>query len=294
MKHLLVLAASAVLLFAPPGTAHAGDIKFAVAQDYPSSTVTYLGTASPGAIAHFYRDGRADKNADMVIGNTGGGPVVVYGVGGGRFSTQRNIVNNSDTDASAVQVADFNADGIPDIVSGGYTTERITVLLGQRDGSFGVAAQYPLQGVWPSQFGIADFNRDGHLDIAVSAYGGGSITILLGKGDGTFREAPPVPATHVALAMLVTDFDGDGIPDMAVTETFPTAGTPGDASSNLFHGQWRRDIPADAHLCDRRVVRGHPLRGHRRGRQGRSGHPELPHQQRGLDPVRARRGPLRA
>src|SRR5207244_1526799 len=98
------------------------------------------------------------------------------------------------------QVADFNADGIPDIVSGGYTTLRITVLLGRRDGSFRVSGQYPLNGVWPSQFQIADLNRDGHLDIATSAYAGGHITILLGNGDGTFREAPPVPATTVALA----------------------------------------------------------------------------------------------
>jgi hypothetical protein len=125
---------------------------------------------------------------------------------------------------------------MPDIVSGGYTTERITVLLGRRDGSFHVSGQYQLQGVWPSQFQIADLNRDGHLDIATSAYYGGTITILLGNGDGTFREAPPVPATRVALAMLVTDFDGDAIPDMAVTETNPTAGAPGNPSENLLHG----------------------------------------------------------
>src|SRR5439155_8193206 len=108
--------------------------------------------------------------------------------------------------------------------------------LGRRDGSFHVSAQHQLQGVWPSEFQIADLNRDGHLDIAVSAYGGGTITILLGNGDGTFREAPPVPATHVALALLVSDLNGDSIPDMAVTETMPTAGTPGDPSQNLAHG----------------------------------------------------------
>ncbi len=218
-----------------------GDIKFAVAQDYPASTVTYNGTASPGAIAHLYRNGVADEYADLVMANLGGGPVVLYGVGGGTFTTQRTIIDNADTDASAVQVADFNADGIPDIVSGGYTTLKITVLLGRADGSFGVSGQYPLQGqgVWPSQFGIADFNRDGHLDIAVSTYGGGKITILLGNGDGSFHAAAPVPATNVALALLVADFDVDGIPDLAVTESQPTVGTPsvlGNVSGRLLHG----------------------------------------------------------
>jgi hypothetical protein len=115
--------AGSMVLSAPPSTADVGDIKFAVAQDYPSSTITYTGSASPGAVAHLYRDGHADAYADLVIANTFGGPVVLYGVGGGRFSTQRTIINNSEIDASAVQVSDFNADGIPDIVSGGYTNE---------------------------------------------------------------------------------------------------------------------------------------------------------------------------
>ncbi|MEA2348570.1 MAG: hypothetical protein QOG62_2357 [Thermoleophilaceae bacterium] len=236
---LPALAASAVLLCALPPASDAGDIKFSVAQDYPSSTVTYNGTASPGAITHLYRDGQADKNADLVIGNIGGGPVVLYGRGGGRFSPERHVINNSDTDASAVQVADFNADGIPDIVSGGYTTLQITVMLGRPDGSFGVSGHYPLRGVWPSQFQVADLNRDGHLDIATSSYGGGNITILLGKGDGTFRQAPPVPSTNLALALKVADFDGDAIPDMAVTESIPTVGTPpapGTAAAGLLHG----------------------------------------------------------
>ncbi len=212
--------------------ARAGEIKLSVARDYPSSTVTYNGTASPGAVAHLYRDGFADEHADLVIANLGGGPVVLYGLGEGEFTTERTIINHSDTDASAVQVADFNADGIPDIVSGGYTTPRITVLLGRADGSFGVSGQYPLRGIWPSQFQIADLNRDSHLDIATSAYGGGNITILLGNGDGSFQQAPPVPATIVALAILVDDMDGDDIPDMAVTESAPTVGTSG----SLLHG----------------------------------------------------------
>jgi len=249
-----VLAASAVLLSAACSErdrdqtgesdrsveALVGDIKFAAAQDYPSSTVTYNGTASPGAIAHLYRDGQADQHADLVIANIGGGPVVLYGLGGGTFTAERTIIDHHDTNASTVQVADFNADKIPDIVSGGYTTLQITVLLGRPDGSFGVSGQYPLRGIWPSQFQIADFDRDDHLDIAVSAYAGGNITILLGNGDGTFREAPPVAATTVALAMLIADFDGDAIPDMAVTESAATLGTSailGSASGSLLHGE---------------------------------------------------------
>ncbi len=236
VKTFATTAAIALGLCALPAVAQAEEIKFAVGEDYPASTVTYLGTASPGDFADLYRDGRADGNLDMVLSNTGGGPVILYGVGGGKFTPERTVVNNSDTDASAVKVADFNADGVPDIVSGGYTTPRLTVVLGRRDGSFGVSGQYAFQGVWPAQIEVADLNGDGKLDVAASAYQGGTITILLGKGDGTFEPAAPVPGTQVALALLVTDLDGDKIPDIAVTESSQSLGLLGSMSGRAIHG----------------------------------------------------------
>jgi len=221
---LLVLAMTAAVLIAPSATAErGGPIRFAEARDYPSANITYNGTANPGAVTHLYRNGRTDRYPDLVLANIVGGPVVLYGTGGGEFGGRR-VLNNSDTDASAVAVADFNRDGITDIVSGGYTTERLTVMLGRRDGSFRVSGKYLLRGVWPSQFQITDLNRDGHLDIATTAYAGGRITILLGNGDGTFRQAPPVRGTNLALAMVAADFNGDAIPDLAVTESIPVLG----------------------------------------------------------------------
>ncbi len=237
---VLLVVTSTTLLVAPPATAKREDsIRFATAQDYPSSTITYNGTASPGAVTHLFRHGHVDRHADLVVANIVGGPVVLYGTGGGKFS-ERHVIDNSDTDASAVQVADFNGDGVPDIVSGGYTTERLTIMLGGRDGSFRVSGKYLLRGVWPSQFQIADLDGDGHLDIATTAYAGGRITILLGNGDGTFRRAPSVRGTNLALAMVVADFDGDGTPDLAVTESIPTVGTlslSGGLSTSPLHGQ---------------------------------------------------------
>src|SRR5436853_5330963 len=81
----------------PPATAagtdgtHGTDVRFSAAQDYPSATFTYLGSASPGSVAYLYRDGHADQYADLVLANTGGGPVIQYGIGGGKFSNQRHV-----------------------------------------------------------------------------------------------------------------------------------------------------------------------------------------------------------
>ena len=46
----------------------------------------------------------------------------------------------------------------------------------------------------------------------------GTVTVLLGNGDGTFTPMGASPATGAApLAIAVGDFNGDGIPDLAVT-----------------------------------------------------------------------------
>jgi hypothetical protein len=84
-------------------------------------------------------------------------------------------------------------------------------------------------GAGPSSLVSADFNRDGVLDLAVVNANNNTVSILLGKGAGTF--APAVNYTvnlnsnsvcittcgAVAIAIAVGDFNGDGIPDLAIT-----------------------------------------------------------------------------
>jgi prepilin-type processing-associated H-X9-DG protein len=64
---------------------------------------------------------------------------------------------------------------------------------------------------------LADFNLDGHLDILVWDPPG--LEILFGDGTGNFSAAVPVVTGGVSVdnAPLVADFNGDGIPDIAIT-----------------------------------------------------------------------------
>ncbi|HEV3261566.1 MAG TPA: VCBS repeat-containing protein, partial [Gemmataceae bacterium] len=68
---------------------------------------------------------------------------------------------------------------------------------------------------------MADFNQDGTPDLAVAnstAYGRNDVSILLGNGGGTFQPARNLDTGGNAVAVVAGDFNGDGIPDLAVAD----------------------------------------------------------------------------
>jgi len=72
---------------------------------------------------------------------------------------------------------------------------------------------------------VGDFNRDGIPDLAVAngprfdQGATGSVTILLGNGDGTFTTETESPdAGGQPLFITTGDFNGDGIPDLVVSD----------------------------------------------------------------------------
>src|SRR5207247_3960170 len=73
-------------------------------------------------------------------------------------------------------------------------------------------------GAYPASIAVGDFNGDGKADLAVANHVSHDVTILLGNGDGSFNPAPgsPVPAGYFPAAVVVSDFNGDGKPDLAV------------------------------------------------------------------------------
>jgi FG-GAP-like repeat/FG-GAP repeat len=119
-----------------------------------------------------------------------------------------------------VAVADFNGDGHLDLAVANEGTHDVSVLLGNGDGSFQAANNFPaeLEGSVPVSLAVADFDGDGHLDLAVMFPGG--VRMLSGNGDGSFQ-TPPV--SYVAGvypgAIAVGDFNGDGLPDLAVANS---------------------------------------------------------------------------
>ena len=110
--------------------------------------------------------------------------------------------------------ADFNGDGIPDIVVSNQADGTITVLLGKGDGTFTTKSMGG-SGLDGDGVVVGDFNDDGIPDLAVAASLGNAVNIFLGKGDGTFSGGGSYSFPG-ALALVAGDFNGDGEADLAV------------------------------------------------------------------------------
>jgi hypothetical protein len=134
-------------------------------------------------------------------------------------------------------VGDFNGDGIPDVVVANHSSNTVSVLLGNRDGTFQPARSYDV-GATVSSVAVADFNGDGIPDLAVASYTypPGTVSILLGKGDGTFRADHSFAAGNYPTFVAVGDFNGDGIPDLALVNQTYDLSVPGTVSILLGNG----------------------------------------------------------
>ena len=113
------------------------------------------------------------------------------------------------TTPSSVAIGDFNGDGIPDLVTAGWYSHKLHVLLGQKDGTFVEGQSFRHSAHLARKLVVGDFNNDGKLDVAVADDEGG-VNVLLGRGDGTFMHAirndTGSPVSYIAAG----DFNHDG------------------------------------------------------------------------------------
>ncbi len=183
------------------------------------------------------------------------------------------------TNPYQVRSADFNGDGVPDLVVGNVTGQpppgsdpaapyTLSILLGQSADGFVARARYEL-GQGSSGIATGDFNGDGRTDLAVTSFDDNLCFVLMGKGDGTF-DAPRSFATGAApLDVIAVDLNGDGVADLvtanahakslsvlmgkgdgtfAAQTEIPVHSYPKSLATGDFNGDGRRDLVVSNYL----------------------------------------------
>lgn len=169
-------------------------------------------------VADVNRDGKLDLIIDGYSPNSTG---LLLGKGDGTFLPMQKIVGNY-----TVLVADFNGDGIPDLLTGSELSDSLgncafVIHLGKGDGTFGaeVGCGKFNQGDFGSGLCVGDFNGDGKLDLVwTSARGADTVLLWLGNGDGTLQDYKVVNGGpgHGIKSVVAADFNRDGKLDLLV------------------------------------------------------------------------------
>jgi hypothetical protein len=174
-------------------------------------------------------DFNGDGLLDLAVTNRDLGTLsILLGNGDGSFQTAQSYPVGSGPNSLPIFVAvgDFNGDRIPDLAVACSTSSTISILLGNGDGSFQAAQNFPA-GNGINSLAVGDFNADGKADIISTNYepgggdGGGDsgesdVRVFLGNGDGTFQPSNVYFVGTDPDSVAVADFNGDGILDLAV------------------------------------------------------------------------------
>jgi Flp pilus assembly secretin CpaC len=137
----------------------------------------------------------------------------------------------SSTPAPAIATGSLNAntnftnsDNFADLLVTDPVGNDVIVLLGDGDGSFKKPAAPIPVGNQPSSIGVGTFNTnngDSNVGFVVTNFKDSTLSVFDGRGDGTFSPVTgspfKLPATATGpVAITVADFNGDGIPDLAI------------------------------------------------------------------------------
>ena len=192
--------------------------------------------------------GRMDTDAypDLVlIHDSGGGSIdsisVFLNDGTGAFGAAPDSTRTTaNSDYADVVLADYNRDGVLDVVVGekdGGGVRRLTGRLGSASGALAAGTQTVVIPNTLQHMTVADVNGDGFMDVVHTDKDSDAVNLSL--GNGTFFTAPQVDVTAGAEPqdVVAVDLNRDGFPDAVVVDVgvdnYESYSSDGRAAPNL-------------------------------------------------------------
>jgi FG-GAP-like repeat len=137
---------------------------------------------------------------------------------------------------AAVVTGDFNGDGRQDLAVANSTSNNVSILKGNVNGTF-QAAQNFAAGTGPKSMAVGDFNNDGKLDLVAANARSYDLSVLKGNGNGTFQATTGIGIGSHPASVAVGDFNRDGKLDLAVASIdYPGDYFSGGISDNVLLG----------------------------------------------------------
>ena len=173
-----------------------------------------------------------------------------------------------DRTSNSVIAADVDGDDDVDLVAAQLVSGTVTIFLNDGAGAFPTRSMIDLNvpdGLLAivREFGAVDLDRDNDVDFVFVLQGLDNIVVALNQGDGTFSDAVGYVVGDNPDALVLSDLNGDGSPDVAVTNAisgdvsvllnvgdgtfdpervFPTAANPTSIAAGDLDGDGDADL----------------------------------------------------
>ena len=118
----------------------------------------------------------------------------------------------------AITTGDFNGDGFWDLATVNGTSDDVSILLGNGNGTFRSAVSFGV-GKIPLALVAKDMDRDGVIDVVLALSGSDQVVVLKGDGTGLFQKLASQKAGKGTTFLAVRDLNGDGWSDVVAVNS---------------------------------------------------------------------------